>query len=159
MPVSAFTVALASQLPEGLELLEAREVPATSPSLGARVNLAAYRVTLALSDSGAREAFRAAWTRARTAEGLVIPRHREGRVRFLDARPLVHSLAIAESPDGLELRLDLVLDPRGTVRPEEFVAFLAQEAGIDLPPDAIRVHRTGLFRQEGERRRLPWELY
>ncbi|MDQ7794026.1 MAG: TIGR03936 family radical SAM-associated protein [bacterium] len=159
MDPAAFHATLSAQMPDGLAIRETREVPPNGPALAARLNLASYRVTVCVPDEAARDALKAAAGRILASPSLVIPRRRKGKTRFLDVRPLIQRLEVAGDGDTVEMVVDLRLDPRGTVKPEEVAGLLAGLASLELPSEAVRVHRTGLYRQDGERLRLPWELY
>lgn len=159
MTPAAFHSALAAQLPEGLDLREVRETPPAGPALAARINLASYRVQFDLAGREEAASLHAAARDILNTPSVVVPRRRQGKTRFLDVRPLIQRLEVAIQDGTVELVLDLSLDPRGTVKPEEIATLLAAKAGLELPPGAVRVHRTGLYRREGQRLRLPWELY
>jgi radical SAM-linked protein len=144
MRPAEFQSALEAQLPPGLEVREVCEVPPTGPPLAATVKAATYRVTVRLPEADDRAALRGATVRFLQSPSHILSRRREGKTRLIDARPLVPRLEVTEGQDCLELEMDIILDPRGTVKPEEVVAALAETIPITLVPGAVRTHRVAL---------------
>ena len=144
MSPAQFQAALEAQLPPGLEVREVCEVPSAGRPLAAGVKAATYRVTVRLPETEDRFALHQAALRFMQSSSHLLSRRREGRTRLVDARPLVERLEVAEGPDFLELEMCILLDPRGTVKPEEVVAALAETVPISLAPGAVLTHRMAL---------------
>ena len=146
MDPAHFQSALKAQLPPGLEVREVYEVPSAGPSLAAGVTVATYRVTVRLPWTDDRIALQRAAGQFMESSSHILSRRREGRTRLVDARPLVQRLETKEGYDFLELEMDIFLDPRGTVKPEEVVAALSEMVPMTMVPGAVRTHRIALHR-------------
>lgn len=107
---------LARTLPEGLDVLEIREVHLAEPSLPVQVEAAEYevRVEASVQEKELQERVRELLSRER------LPRERRGR--SYDLRPLIRTLEVEGVADGwATLRMTLSLGERATGRPEEVV--------------------------------------
>jgi radical SAM-linked protein len=121
---------LAGGLPDGYGLVDAYDVWLGAPALPGQVVASVYRAAFApgVVDGASLRAAADALVLART-----LPRDRQkgqATVRY-DLRPFIDSLTVAES--GAELRMTLRHDPeRGIGRPEEVLAALREQLGMDL---------------------------
>jgi radical SAM-linked protein len=168
--------ALNRQLPAGLTILEAREVPEQGESLMALVNSFSYRVDL---PGTARETAAAALKRLQEApEALVRRQTKKGPVQR-DVKPFIAEIRLQEEPGtepgpesgpesgpkprllpdpeaapGAGWYLDRILatGPRGSVRPEEVLTAL----GIDAA--AARITREGVYIARGEKKFTPIDV-
>ena len=135
-PVWQVRAALATHLPEGWRLTDVYDVWLGSPPLPGQVAAADYRIVLAEPVDASALAVAAASVLASPS----LPRDRikgGGTVRY-DLRPLLIDLRV----DGDEARTEVWartrLDPsRGTGRPDEVMAALADAAGFPLPIGTI----------------------
>ncbi len=127
-PIGEVRAGLASALPAGYELADLYDVWLGAPALPASVSGAEYSVILA--DPIDVPALRQGVLRLLAADHL--PRERTkgcGTVSY-DLRPLLSGLEVG--PSG-ELRIQVRFDPaRGSGRPEEVVAALAEVTGHSL---------------------------
>jgi radical SAM-linked protein len=129
------------QLPAGVEVSDAREVPITLPSLQSQLRAADYRVTL---PEGARlEQVRAAVAAFLVQDSVPWEHQREKETKRYDLRPLVEWLQVEEQEGAVLLVMRLRADPGATGRPDQVAAAL----GYPAPP---RVHRTALILDAGE---------
>lgn len=119
---------LNAQLPSGVELLEAGEVPLNAPSLMSVLDRATYRV------SGKALASVEDWDDFLNEETLVVPR----KEKEVDIRPFIHRLE--RIPGGIELEVSA--GSRGSVKPEEVVE--AYRRWSKQPLAGYTIHRTEL---------------
>ena len=140
------------QLPAGLTILEAREVPEQGESLMALVNSFRYRVDL---PGTAREMAAADLERLQEApEAPVERRTKKGPVKR-DIKPFITGICLKGEPEsetGWYLELTLASGPRGSVRPEEVLTAL----GID--DEAALITREGVYIARGEKKFTPIDV-
>jgi radical SAM-linked protein len=136
-PPDAVAARLGAELPEGLEPVDAVDVPRTAPSIDAGIAAFVYEVDLTTLEIPPEPALVAAAV-ARFAASPSFPVLKRGKAgdRMVDARPFVRVLADA-GPH--RLRLELAVGPEGTVKPGAVVGAL-----LDIPAAAVaqlRVHK------------------
>jgi radical SAM-linked protein len=116
--------------PPGIEVRELFDVWLGAPAIAADAAAADYLVTL--RDGPDRDAIGRAATSLLGSERVDRQRVRGDRVTTYDLRPLVDSIQIVDGPPAaLQIRTRLHPE-RGTGRPEEVVAALAELAGCVL---------------------------
>jgi radical SAM family uncharacterized protein/radical SAM-linked protein len=136
LPAAEVRERLAAELPDGLALLGAVEIPGTAPSIEQAI--AGFRWEIGFDDVEGPPTPATAVI-ARFREGQPIPIRKAGGKRgerTVDARSALLSLA-ATGP-GL-LTMEIAVAPEGTPRPSAIVGAL-----LDLPPDTLprlRVHK------------------
>lgn len=125
-----FLKQLTPQLPRGLEVSEAEDVPIDSPSLQSQVGEAEYEVVV----SGGVNLARLQDAIASFLEQTSFPweHQRDKEVRKYDLRQQVHELWAKEGSDG-EAKIGMLLkcDPSGSGRPEQVVAALGVETDLE----------------------------
>lgn len=132
-----FLKRLVPQMPAGIEIMEAVDVPLDWPSLQSQVQDADYRVTV--ETTSPIEEIEKAVHELLARETLPWEHQREAEIRRYDLRAQVHGLRVEEGRDGeIVLGMTLKTDPTGSGRPEQVVAAL----GLPVPPKSI--HRTRL---------------
>jgi len=127
----ALTAALRDQLPEGLTVADVQVVSRKEPALETTIRAMRYRVGV----HGLVNGNGGSWVDERIARFLNSPsfvvHKRTGKSeRELDARPLVTRI---ERVDASHMEIDLIFDPKGSVRPIDFLAAL-----FDLDVTAAR---------------------
>jgi radical SAM-linked protein len=128
---------LSAQLPAGLTISDAAEVPIAWPSLQSMLRAVVYVVTVADGRSVA------VWESAieqLLAKSTIAWEHMRGdKLRQYDLRPLIHAIELIETVEGVvTLRLRLRSDETGSGRPEQVTRAL----GVETEPD--RIHRVCL---------------
>jgi len=129
---------LAGGMPRGYRVVDIHDVWVGAPALAPQLAAADYRMTLLNVDSDRLEA---ACRRLLSAERLPRERRREARTISYDLRPLLLDLRAAEAePDAIladpgivAARLSMRVrhsQERGSGRPDEVVAVLADEMGL-----------------------------
>ena len=145
-PVEPSTIvsSLNEKLPPGIQLHTAEEIP----EVGSRDLLNSYsraeiRVTCACGPNTTLESANSAAASLLSRTQIPIEREREGKVKTMDIRPLIHSIdAVEVMGDRIIFSMILALGSEGTAKPAEIVALLADE----LPGLAVRrVHRVRLI--------------
>ncbi|MDQ2933861.1 MAG: TIGR03936 family radical SAM-associated protein [Chloroflexota bacterium] len=139
--------AAAALFPEGVELVDAREVWHGFPSAASQLRAAEYEVTVRGDDQLTDEGLRGALVRLLGARRLPAKRRRGESERRADAgdrdlRPLIEdieAIEVDEAARSARLRMVLRLDPSGAGRPEDVVS------AIDLPLKVERAARTRLL--------------
>jgi radical SAM-linked protein len=132
---------LNSQLPTGLEVLEAWRVPAHAKrETFGHVDVAEY--TIVVSDGVDEEELKRRLSGLTESPTLPVRRGGSRPEREVDLRPLIISLAISRAgPREIELHARLKTGSHGGARPQEIVSLL----NLDDDRRAIRYHRTGLY--------------
>ena len=134
-------------LPEGVEIVDAREVWHGFPSAASQLRAAEYEVQVSGDEALTSDALRGAVVRLLNAKELQGMRRRGESERRSDAgerdlRPLIEDvevLDVDEKAHTATLRTVLQLDPSGAGRPEDVVH------AIDLPLRVRRAVRTRLL--------------
>lgn len=143
VPVAEFLARLRPQMPPGLALLAAREVPAKGPSPAQLLRWSAYRLVLAGGPPALD--WRAVVGGFLGSDECIVERAgKDGRPVLVDVVPLVRDLQLLEAEDG-HAAVSVLLRAGGqdNLRPAELVQALAAFAGQPLTLKAV--HRLGLF--------------
>ena len=135
---------LNSKLPPGIQLTAAEEIPEIgSRDLLNSFDRAEILVTCVCPTNAQLETLAETVTKLMAERALRIQREREGKVKEVDIRPLIHEIQ-AESLDGerATIRLVLSLGTEGTAKPQEIINLLTRDVpGLEVR----RVHRTRLL--------------
>jgi radical SAM-linked protein len=130
-------------LPDGLQVIQAWIAPPGSVDENpATLDEAVYEVRW-LHAAPATAALDEAMKDFLAATVINFTRAREKKTQQLDARALVHDMALFAGADGfVRLRMSVSAGPRGTLRPAEALKVL----GFPPAPGDIHVHRVALQR-------------
>ena len=136
-----FKQKLNEQLPTGIRVLEAVEVPMATSSLMAAVNLAKYLVTLRiLPETVASNVSTLIDTFITKESSLVQRTNKGGEIRTVDIRPLVYQIVgHQEDNTTLSLNFSCATGSKHNVRPEEVVQAILGSDGQFV------FHREGLY--------------
>ncbi|TMA39763.1 MAG: TIGR03960 family B12-binding radical SAM protein [Deltaproteobacteria bacterium] len=128
---------LGAELPDGLEAVEASEVPRSAPSIESEIESVTYRVDLGELDvPPAPEAVAAAVARFAAAPNVPVTKRGKSGTRTVDARRFVLALE-PEGPDRLVV--ELRTGPEGTLKASALVGELLGLSSDASP--ALRVHK------------------
>lgn len=137
--LSFFTKAVTAQLPQGIRILDVKEIWHGLPSLQSKVRYAEYQVKVETNGKELDEvqlAFRSLLAK----EHLPWQHHRDKEVRRYDLRALLQDLWLVDwSNTECTIGMRLRNDSTGAGRPEQVTAAL----GFPRPPKSI--HRTKLL--------------
>ena len=134
-------------LPEGVELIDAKEVWHGFPSAASQLRAAEYEVEVAGNETLTEDGLRGAVVRLLSARTLMGRRRRGESERRSDAgsrdlRPLIEDVEVLEVDERrhtARLRTVLRLDPSGAGRPEDVVG------ALDLALRVVRAARVRLL--------------
>ncbi|MCL1873301.1 MAG: TIGR03936 family radical SAM-associated protein [Clostridiales bacterium] len=130
------------QLPEGLDLLEARPVPPNSPALMAVINLASYCLEFPFFFNNSVDTYiKNFWT----AQTWPIERVSPKGKKEIDAKAGLAAIKQEEN----KLLAEVWLNKGASLRPAEIATIFAPESSLSA------VTRTGLFIEENGKRKEP----
>jgi len=133
----AVLAAFRRELPEGMEPMEAVEVPRSGPSIEGTIDAFVYDVDLGgLRTPPSDGAVASAVARFEEAPAFPVTKYAKNGTRSVDARRLVRKLA--HTGPG-RLRLELAVEPSGGVKPSAVVGALLAITDAELP--VLRVHK------------------
>jgi radical SAM family uncharacterized protein/radical SAM-linked protein len=135
IPAAEVRARLGAELPHGLELLGAVEIPRTARSIDHSVSGFRWEVDIGdLPEPPALAAVTAAVARFRRGDALPVRKAGKRGERVVDGRLAVTALEVL-TPQ--RLALEITMGPDGTLRPSAVVAAL-----LELPADALPALRT-----------------
>lgn len=140
---------LVAVLPPGIDIKSVRSVPDNSPSLMAEVNRAHYQVRARLMAPVAAEKLPEYIGKTLQLKELVIEKKTKKGPQPKDIRSGIISLTGQVAGDEVLFEMLLRIGNEGNIRPEEVIQGLNKAAGLPVDPDAVRIHRTGLFIEQG----------
>jgi hypothetical protein len=150
LPVWRVRDALLAILPAGWSLVDLHDVWLGSAALAGRVTAAVYRVTLRADADVDGRAVAAAASDLLAARQLIRTRPKGEALVEYDLRPLVAEIEIDRPGPPVVLRVQTRIHPeRGSGRPEEVVAALAECLGRPLVPASIVRERLVLADEAG----------
>lgn len=133
---------LQNTLPEGLVLLDWREVPVEIAALMSLIGAAGW---LCEADEQEQDVLAAAIQQMLLSTTLSVERSGKKGKKMLDLRPLLLRLELC----GRDVRMLLKMSQEGGAKPQEVLGALG------LPAEAVRTHRIGLYLAVGERLQSP----
>ncbi|MBI4300889.1 MAG: DUF2344 domain-containing protein [Chloroflexi bacterium] len=138
LPLPTLSSAIKRQLPQGIKVLDAREVVPTLPSLQSLVRLAEYKVVVTAEKSLPETQL--ALRTLLALESLPWQHYRDTGPREYDLRPLIDDIWFIEwDEERGTLGMRLHIDSEGTGRPEQVTLAL----GFRERP--LSIHRTKLI--------------
>jgi radical SAM-linked protein len=129
---------LAETLPQGLKLLDWRQIPEATPALMSLVCAAQWKLTLQAEES---RHLQEAVQNLLAASSLPVEREGKKGIKTVDIRPLIYGLEVDEKEACLRMRL--ASGGEAVVRPGEVLKLLS------LPAAEGRLHRTELYLASG----------
>jgi radical SAM-linked protein len=141
---SDLVLRLNEKLPPGIQLQTAEEIPdAGSRDLLNSFDRAEIRVTCVCGPDCTPETAQSAADSLLRNPRLIIQREREGKVKSVDVRPLIHSINVTELSDGrITFAMVLALGAEGTAKPAEIIGLMEKDV---LGLAVRRVHRVRLL--------------
>jgi len=144
LPPDLLISRLNEKLPPGIQLQSAQEIPDTgSRDLLNRYDRAEFFVTCVTRSEPLLAEIQASADTLLHRESLVVEREREGKVKRVDIRPFVHSIAADSVQNGrITFTMILGIGMEGVAKPQEIVGFMANDlAGLAVR----RIHRARLI--------------
>jgi radical SAM-linked protein len=137
LPAWRVREAVSATLPSGYDLVELVDVWLGAPPLAGIVAGADYRLTLASDADPGPEPLRGAADALLAEPSLPRVREKGGRDVVYDLRPLLAGIEVIDGPPAT-LRIRVRFDPeRGSGRPEEVLAALAERLGWPVAAGSI----------------------
>jgi radical SAM-linked protein len=157
MDANEFGRVLSAQLPPGLSFVGARAA-FTSTALAAALNLAAYRVTVAVEPTSANlDAARSALAAFQAAETVEYVRRTPKGAKTMDVKKfLVGDVSVAAGPDSIMLNFWLRMTAGGAVKPMEVLSALTSQFGF--PAGDAAFCRTALKAEQSSGVQEPFEI-
>jgi hypothetical protein len=171
MEIDDFTSCCKDQLPPGLELLSAREIPLKSRALMAQVNLASYIVRVPRIGNEISSKICSilnmdhVWIE-RASKGKKKAKRRTKRKlvtnSFVDIKPFIRNIKLLEYADEtLDIEMLLGDGQTGKARPEEvarLILGIVEDADQESMLSAIQIRKTGCFIERQGRLFSPMEI-
>ncbi len=155
LPVPDVAGALAGALPEGLRLLEVRQLKGPGPSLMAMVDRAAYRAEaragVPVTGEKLEQAILSFLSRP---EILTERKNKEGKKNLYDLRPGIFSMSGELADDIIKIEAELKTGSTGNVRFEEVLGAFEKTSGIVLRGKCV-LFRSGLY-AASEKEKMLW---
>lgn len=130
------------ELPEGIEILQAREMMGKQTALMALVDLAVYEVTAAADFAVAKRAVAA----FNAASEVLYLRRTPKKTKEVEIKQYIQREIEVESRDGLlHFAVAARVTPSGSVKPGEVMQALKERFGLPLEESELVIHRSGLY--------------
>ncbi len=154
-----FMTRLQPQLPKGITLLEAKEIPAQSKALMAVLNSTCYRVRIPLLLPLTQERVDDVLKKFLAQESIVYVRYTKNKGRQeRNLRPYIRHLDSRIDGQWLELDLEVDFGNKGSIKPIELVAVLREFGDLPLDVEGTRIHRLGIYIRDEEGIKSPLEI-
>ena len=166
VPLVSLMERLKMQTPPGLKVLDGRYLEPGAPAPMAVINRSCYILTLPLDAATDPAAVQAALEKYNAAEQVLFCKSSPKGRREVDLKQYtlnqlrVLPVESGQSGNGvwLQMTLDILITPGGSIKPAEVAAVLAERFGLPVAADRVRIHRTGLYVDRGAKRLSPIEL-
>jgi radical SAM-linked protein len=129
---------LRAQLPDGIEILEARAALGKKKSLSSALNRAEYILPVEVWSD--RADLEESIGRLLATDTLECERGKEEKKKTIDLRPAIYDVRI----EGDRLLMVLGLGEGGYAKPTELIGFLSE--GLTMPIEALPFHRLAVYR-------------
>ncbi len=160
--VKAFSQALEKALPPALAFVAAEEIRENSKSLSAIINLAVYRVRVAVKPEDEDKVIPGVEKVLAASELWRKPKEKPGKktIPAKEVRGLIRQIAVIQGPEAAaktyELEMVLGLSTDGQLRPQELWEMIAAAGDFEAAPP-LAVCRRALLIEQGGKRFAPME--
>ncbi|ABO51047.1 conserved hypothetical protein [Desulforamulus reducens MI-1] len=148
---------LEPNLPEGYKILDIKQIEDRAVTLMSIVSRADYWATAPLPTGYSEGQLKATIDKLLEQEEIIVTRETKGKVKEVNIRPGIFSLAGDVKGHILEIKMELLIGSTGNVRPEEIFKKLYKN-GVPVDPDDYRVRRTALYADDGTGPISLWEV-
>lgn len=145
MSPAEFMQRLQAQLPNGITLLDVREIPAHLKPLMAVLNCTGYRVSVPLLLPVGQDKVDDVVQRFLGQKTIAYVRYSKKGRQEKNLRPFIRHLSAEVVAERLELEMEIDITEQGSVKPVELVGVLREFGELPLDVEATRVHRTGIY--------------
>ncbi|MFO7819738.1 MAG: TIGR03936 family radical SAM-associated protein [Halanaerobacter sp.] len=155
-----FRIRLNQELPSGIRVDKAMEVPLKADSLMSIINAGSYLVRLEFKDSLVKKELEAKIEEFLAQDKIEIIRKRRNKDdRELDLKPMIFTIDVIEVQGKIAtISLMVQTGSAGNVRPQEVIRALAQKFEVIKRPSLINIHRTGLYIKKRDAFFTPFEV-
>ncbi|NQS76590.1 MAG: DUF2344 domain-containing protein [Peptococcaceae bacterium] len=138
IPAAVVAGSLAAALPEGLQVIEVRQVAQSAPALMAVVDHAAYTARAVLYDPPQKEKLKSIIDSFLDKPQIIIQRrNKKGETRECDIKPGIFALSAQMNDDIIELKTVLKTGSSGNIRIEELITALMEHSGLETKGNFI----------------------
>ena len=155
-----FRIRLNDELPPGIKIEKAMNIPVKADSLMSIINAGSYVIRLEFAEKLTTEELETKVKEFLEQDEIKIMRKRRNKSdRELDLRPMIFSLDIIGVQDKIGTISMLVqTGSAGNVRPQEVIRALAQQFEVIKAPRMINIHRSGLYIKKRDALFTPFEV-
>ncbi|RYD01755.1 hypothetical protein N752_28275 [Desulforamulus aquiferis] len=136
---------LGSNMPEGYEILDIRELREKGPALMALLARAEYRATATLPTGYSEPELKTSINNIMNSGALPVIREVKGKVKETDIRGGIFNLTGSVKGHIMEIKMELLIGSQGNVRPNDVLLKLYQDGGVPVKPEEFRIRRVELF--------------
>lgn len=155
-----FRLRLNKELPQGIKIEKAMEVPLKSDSLMSIINAGSYIVSLEFNKKLTNAQVQDKIDDFMKKNEIKIMRKRRNKSdRELDLRPMIFSLDLlrVQEKSGT-IQMMVQTGSAGNVRPQEVIRALADNFAAIKLPRLVNIHRSGLYIKKGNGFFTPFEV-
>lgn len=136
---------LNSQLPKGIEITEAVQIPENSPALMAQVSAARYKVVIeGLTESAS---IREALGKLMSKETIFVMKKSKSGIKEIDIKPHIMDLSLGD--DG-SIEMLLATGSQGMIKPDDLFAALQKDGLVPDGATIVKCHRIAILQKKGE---------
>lgn len=146
---------LNEKLPQGIKVLEVRQIVEKQKPLMSRVTRATYRIECAAEENIDQQKVDGVINELLSSSSIIIQRKVKKKLKSVDIRPGIMALQGQAVGNNIILQAELSTGSNGNVRPEELLNEL-QKAGLPINRAYCDIHRTGVYGDSENGREELW---
>lgn len=133
-------------LPTGIRIKRAKEAAEKSPALMAVVNLATYKLLVALPSAVMLDKARESIERFNKTEHInFVKETPKGKKEVLIKDFLLHDLKLSNNGNEAIIEAAIKITPTGSIKPGDVFSVLVDQFSFPAGKEAALIHRTGLY--------------
>ena len=155
-----FRIRLNQELPEGIKIIKAMEVPLKADSLMSIINAGSYIVRLEFKEDLTTEQLKEKIDQfLGQAEIKIIRKRRNKSDRELDLKEKIFSIDVIGVQGQIgTIRMVVQTGSAGNVRPQEVIRALSNQFEVINQPKMVNIHRSGLYIKKRDALFTPFEI-
>jgi len=158
MEPQLFKEILNRQMPHGFRIIAAKDIPLSTPSLMAQLNLAKYMVVVEFTDYLTFDELKEKVNTFLALDSIWIEKTTKSKTRNTDIRAMIHAINVVGFAANVgELEMFLSIGNQGNLRPEQVLAAM-QKYGFVEEYIINSLHRVELYQKADGLLRTPWEV-